>query len=56
MRLVYSDTAVSFSLASNVMYVEIARMLAVVLGHHDASPLEIDVTVNRPESSLAHTG
>ena len=54
MRLVYSDTVVSFSLASNVMYGEIARTLAVIFGHNDVSPIEIDVTVSRPENSLAH--
>ena len=52
MRLVYSDTVVSFSLASNVMYGEIARTLAVIFGRNDVSPLAIDVTVNRPENSL----
>ena len=54
MRLVYSDTVVSFSLASNVMYGEIARTLAVIFGHNDVSPIEIDVTVSRPENSIAH--
>ena len=52
MRLVYSDTVVSFSLASNVMYGEIARTLAVIFGRNDISPLAIDVTVSRPENSL----
>jgi hypothetical protein len=52
MRLVYSDTVVSFSLASNVMYGELARTLAAIFARDDVSPLAIDVTVDRPENSL----
>ena len=47
LRLMYSDAVVSFNLASNVTFSEIARKLDELSVERHGSPLAIDVTLTR---------
>lgn len=47
LRFMYSDAVVSFNLASNVTFGEIARTLDELSDNRHGNPLAIDVTVQR---------